>query len=107
MDKPQQISKEVQNLLTRKAELQIDQTKLMTMVVTSFVNSLVPGRGNDVAVPSKLDKVIDGDYSDPLTWDTAARLGFYREFMRSVRESEFAPDPDPQADLPRSTTVRQ
>jgi hypothetical protein len=83
-NKPDQISKEVQTLLQRRIELQADQTKLVTLVVTSFVDSLVPGRGNGIAVPSQLDKVIDGDYHDPLVWDTLARLGFYREFMRSV-----------------------
>ena len=74
----------MQDLLQRRTELQADQTKLVTLVVTSFVDSLVPGRGNGIAVPSQLDKVIDGDYDDPLVWDTLARLGFYREFMRSV-----------------------
>ena len=82
--KSEQVSREVQELLRRKKELENDQTKLITRVVSSFVNSLVPGRSNGIAVPSQLDKVVDGDYSDPLVWDTIARLGFYREFMRTV-----------------------
>jgi hypothetical protein len=87
--KPEQVSREVQELLRRKSELESDQTKLISKVVSSFVNSLVPGRSSGVAVPSQLDKVIDGDYNDPLVWDTVARLGFYREFMRSVSGQNF------------------
>jgi hypothetical protein len=88
--KPEQVSREVQELLRRKSELESDQTKLISKVVSSFVNSLVPGRSSGVAVPSQLDKVIDGDYNDPLVWDTVARLGFYREFMRSVSDQNLA-----------------
>lgn len=85
-EKPEQVSREVQELLRRKTELEADQRRLVTKVVSSFVDSLVPGRSNGVAVPSQLDKVVDGDYSDPLVWDTVARLGFYREFMRLVSD---------------------
>jgi hypothetical protein len=66
--KPEQVSREVQELLRRKSELE----------------------SSGVAVPSQLDKVIDGDYNDPLVWDTVARLGFYREFMRSVSGQNLA-----------------
>lgn len=81
-----QVSHEVQALLGRKRELEAERSTLMVQVVSGFVDSLVPGKQRQASdvLPSQLVQVVDGDYSDPMVWDTVARLGYYREFMRSV-----------------------
>jgi hypothetical protein len=84
---PEQQSREVEALIKRRAELETDQISLVTLVTSSFVDSLVPGRSTGHVRPSLLDKVIDNDHSDDTVWDTVARLGWYREFMRSVRRT--------------------
>lgn len=102
---PEQVSKEVTALLKRRGELENDQAKLITLVVTKFVQSLVPGQEAQGGLPSSLPQMIEGNHTDPLVWDTVARFGFYREFMRS-----YAADIKPNAmtlekvfaDLPES-----
>lgn len=81
-----QISKELSGLLTRRDEVVGLHSQLIVSILEGFVRTLTPGVEPEEAEipPSLLDKVVEGDYKDELVWDTVARLGYYKEFVRSV-----------------------
>lgn len=86
MTDPDQTSKEMVFLQKRREDILADHSRLIVSLLAGFVKSLTPGIPVENSVtPSLLDQVIDGTLDNPLAWDTLARLGFYREFVRSVR----------------------